>query len=43
MLLIVRQKNGFVRISEISEEANQQIEEIKHLKNKKYAYLDFDF
>lgn len=40
---LVRQKNGFVRISEISEEASQQIEEIKHLKNKKYAYLDFDF
>lgn len=40
---LVRQKNGFVRISEISEEAKKEIEDVRILKNKKYAYLDFDF
>lgn len=40
---LVRQKNGFVRMSEISEEAKKEIEDVRILKNKKYAYLDFDF
>lgn len=40
---LVRQKNQFVRISEISEEAKKAIEDVKTLKNKKYAYLDFNF
>lgn len=39
---LVRQENGFVRVSEISQKAKQEIEDVKELKNKKYAYLDFN-
>lgn len=40
---LVRQGNEFVRIAKISAEANNAIEKIRNFKNKKYAYLDFDF
>ncbi len=40
---LVRQKDKFVRISDLSKQAKQDIEKVRNFKTEKYAYLDFDF
>ncbi len=40
---LVRQEDKFVRISELSKQAKQDIEKARNFKTEKYAYLDFDF
>lgn len=40
---LVRQDNKFIRINELSENANEDIERALSYKTKKYLYLDFKF
>lgn len=40
---LVRNKNEFIRISDISDIAKQDIERALNYKTKKYTYLNFDF
>jgi len=40
---LVRNKNEYIRINEVSNKANQEIEKALNFKTKKYAYLDFNF
>ena len=40
---LVRQGNEFVRVNQISKQANEEIEKAIHFKTKKFAYLDFKF
>lgn len=40
---LVRQEGKFVRVSEVSKQAKQDIEKARNFKTEKYAYLDFDF
>lgn len=40
---LVRNQNGFARVNQLSEKANQDIESFLNFTTKKYAYLDFQF
>ena len=40
---LVKQENQYIRINNISEEANQNIQRCLNFQTKKYAYLDFKF
>lgn len=40
---LVRNRDEFIRINEISNDAKKNIERCLNFKTKKYAYFDFDF